>query len=231
MSSNSISNNKPDFTHEDRKSGIYKTVAALLIIIVVLLALFVNRVLQPRVLSPKEMVNAGAVMFQLPREISDFDLIDKNNEAFSKENFRGKWTFVFFAFTHCPDICPTTLALFSQVSDKLAETDLSKDTQFMFVSVDPARDTPEKIKDYVGYFNPEFQALTGDFVTIKLLANQLNVAFRKVVTDHESDEYTIDHGGNVALIDPDGHYHGFYKPPLDAERMFLTYRSLRLSKD
>lgn len=226
-----MSANEYGFTHEDRKSGIYKTVAALLIIIVILLGLFINRVLQPRVLSPKEMVNSGAIMFQMPREISDFELLDKKGNVFHKDYLKDHWTFVFFGFTYCPDICPTTLALFNKLHGDLAETRFAEDTKFLLVSVDPARDTPEKIEQYVDYFNPEFQAITGDFVTIKKLANQLNVAFRKVVTNAETGDYTIDHGGNIALIDPDGHYHGFYKPPLDAERMFLTYRSHRMSKE
>ena len=226
-----MSGNEYSFTHEDRKSGIYKTVAVLIIIVAILLGLFINRVLQPRILSPKEMVNSGAVMFQLPREISDFELIDKKGGGFNKDYLKGHWTFVFFGFTYCPDICPTTLALFNKLHGKLLETRFAEDTKFLLVSVDPARDTPEKIEQYVDYFNPEFQAITGDFVAIKQLANQLNVAFRKVVTNVETGDYTIDHGGNVALIDPNGHYHGFYKPPLDAERMFLTYRSLRMANE
>ncbi len=228
-------NDEPNFTAEDRKEGIYKTVTILLLIIAVLIGLFIYRVLQPRVLSPKEMVNAGAVMFQVPREISSFQLLDKDGNGFGKQQLAGGWTFVFFGFTYCPDICPTTLALFNQLQKKIAEeSDYSGDTRFLLVSVDPARDTPEKLKQYIDYFNSDFQAITADpdsandFVTIKTLANQLNVAFRKVVTDQASGDYTIDHGGNVALINPEGHYYGFYKPPLDVERMFLTYRSVRL---
>lgn len=223
--------NSAKFDIQERKGGIHKTVIALLLVMAFLLSMFVYKVLQPRVMSPKEMVNAGAIMFQLPREISDFQLSNKNGGEFSNQDLKGQWTLVFFGFTYCPDICPITLALFDQLNTKLSETSYADDTKFLLVSVDPARDTPEKLKEYVEYFNPNFEAVTGDFVMTKRFANQLNVAFRKVVTNQEAGDYTIDHGGNIALINPDGRYQGFYKPPLDIERMFVTYQSFRLANN
>ena len=214
-------------THSDRQNGIRNTVVGIVIFITVVLALFINRVSQERILSPKEMVANGAIMFSMPREISDLSLIDQNQLPFTKSRFADKWTLVFFGFTHCPDICPTTLALLNQVSDALAETDYAADTQFLLVSLDPLRDTPEKMKPYVEYFNTDFIGVTGEFLSIHRFAKQLNIAFQKVVTDSETGDYTIDHGGNVALINPQGHYHGFYKPPLDVNRMVLTYKSVR----
>ena len=214
-------------THSDRQNGIRNTVVGIVIFITVVLALFINRVSQERILSPKEMVANGAIMFSMPREISDLSLIDQNQLPFTKSRFADKWTLVFFGFTHCPDICPTTLALLNQVSEALAETDYEVDTQFLLVSLDPLRDTPEKMKPYVEYFNTDFIGVTGEFLSIHRFARQLNIAFQKVVTDSETGDYTIDHGGNVALINPQGHYHGFYKPPLDVNRMVLTYKSVR----
>jgi len=216
-----------NISHSDRQNGIRNTIAGIIIFIVVVLALFVNRISQERILSPKEMVANGAVMFSVPREISPLSLIDQNQQPFTKTRFADKWTLVFFGFTHCPDICPTTLAQFNQVSEILADTEYAADTQFLLVSLDPVRDTPEKLKPYVEYFNSDFIGVTGDFLSIHRLAKQLNVAFQKVVTDAETGEYTVDHGGNVALINPQGHYHGFYKPPLDVDRMVLTYKSVR----
>ena len=216
-----------NISHSDRQNGIRNTIAGIIIFIVVVLALFVNRISQERILSPKEMVANGAVMFSVPREISPLSLIDQNQQPFTKTRFADKWTLVFFGFTHCPDICPTTLAQFNQVSEILADTEYAADTQFLLVSLDPIRDTPEKLKPYVEYFNSDFIGVTGDFLSIHRLAKQLNVAFQKVVTDAETGEYTVDHGGNVALINPQGHYHGFYKPPLDVDRMVLTYKSVR----
>ena len=217
-----------EFTHDDRKHGIRNTVVALLLVMTVFLGLFLNRVLTPRILSPQEMVNNGAVMFSTPREISAFNLIDKNSAPFTLDSLRGKWTLVFFGFTHCPDICPTTLALFNDLARNLEGSDYLADTQFVLVSLDPARDTPDKLKQYIDYFNPDFGGATGDFLQLRKFATQLNVAFRKVVTNRETGDYTIDHGGNVALVNPQGHYAGFYKPPLDANKMSITYKSVRL---
>ena len=219
------------FDVAERQPGIRNTVILLVLFVSILIGLFVNRVLTPRVLTPTEMVNNGAVVFSVPREISEFGLLDQNGAAFDKARLKGHWTFVFFGFTYCPDICPATLAQFNQLASKLAETQLLDSTKFLLVSLDPERDTPEQLKAYIEHFNTEFTAITGEFLQLHRLSNELNVAFRKVVTDHETGEYTIDHGGNVALINPQGHYHGFYKPPLDVNKMLLTYRSERLRLD
>jgi protein SCO1/2 len=216
------------FTHEDRKTGIRNTVIVLLCIILVFLGLVVNRVLQPRILSVKEMVNSGAIMFSTPREISPFELVDQNGESFSKEQLLGKWTFVFFGFTHCPDICPITLSLFNSLAKNLEGSEFFDSTEFLFVTLDPARDDPATIKKYIEYFNPNFNGIGGDFLTVFRFARELNIAFQKVVTNAETGDYSVDHSGNVVLINPQGHYHGFYKPPLDESKMALTYKSIRM---
>ena len=139
---------------------------------------------------------------------------------------KGKWSLVFFGFTHCPDICPTTLSTLAKLIKNLDESVVA-DTQVVLVSVDPARDTVDVLSKYVPHFNPDFVGVTGEFIEIKRLATQLNVAFAKVVTNHERGEYTVDHGATVALINPRGDYHGFFKPPLDSARLKLTYLSIR----
>ena len=98
---------------------------------VLVVGLFVHKVTQPRILSPKEMVANGAIIFSLPRELSAFSLVDQNGDVFTQEKLLNKWTLVFFGFTHCPDICPTTLALFNEVSNSLQETEFADDTQFL----------------------------------------------------------------------------------------------------
>jgi protein SCO1/2 len=168
-----------EFTHADRKDGIRKTVLILVAIIAVLVGLFFNRAFTPRILSPVEMVNNGAVIFSTPREISAFNLLDQYSEPFTLERLQDKWTFVFFGFTHCPDICPTTLALFNSLSDKLQDTDFFADTQFLLVSLDPARDTPEALKTYIQYFNPAFVGVTGDFFAIAKNGDAAKRSFSK----------------------------------------------------
>lgn len=218
---------------EARQRNIKITVLSLTVFMVLVLALFVNKILQPRVLSDKEMVNSGAIMFQTPREISPLQLIDKTGAPFNGKQLLGQWTLVFFGFTHCPDICPATLAIFNELSVELADSHFVDDTQFMLVSLDPERDTPEKLNTYVNYFNPNFLAVTGEFINIHRFATQLNVAFQKVMLGDgsDADNYTVDHSGNVALINPRGYYHGFFKPPFDTAKLALTYRSERMKND
>lgn len=212
-----------------QQAGIRKTVIVLCALIALLLGLFLNKVLSPRVLSPAEMVNNGAIMFETPREFKPFSLVNHQNEPFTVEQFEGKWTLVFFGFTFCPDICPTTLATLNKFYQELAGDDILQDTQVVLVSVDPARDTPERMAEYTTYFNKDFMGVTGEFLAIHSFATQLNVAFKKVML--EGDDYTVDHSGNIALVNPKGHYHGFFKAPIDLSKLLLTYQSARIAAD
>ena len=213
----------------EQNQGIRKTVTIILFCIVTILILFVHRLSMDRILSPKEMVANGAVIFSTPRELSSFKLLNQNNQAVDNSILKNKWSFVFFGFTYCPDICPATLSVLSDFSDSLTESDYFYDTNFIFVSLDPARDDPASLKSYVEYFNPNFYGITGEFLDLHRFSKQLNVAFQKVVTDTENGNYTIDHSGHIALINPEGYFQGYYKPPFDLNRFLMTYKSLRAS--
>ena len=104
--------------------------------------------------------------------IKNLSLIDHKGDQFNKASLNGKPSLLFFGFTHCPDICPTTLALFNSLSDKLQDTDFFAATQFLLVSLDPARDTPEALKTYIQYFNPAFVGVTGDFLLLEELLSE-----------------------------------------------------------
>ena len=214
---------------ERQRQGINRTLIVIVCFITVVFGLFVNRLSMDRILNPKELVANGAIMFSSPREICEFNLVDHNKSAFTKQQLQGQWSFIFFGFTHCPDICPTTLAMMNELNEFLSDTPYAEDTQFLMVSLDPARDTPIKLKPYIEYFNSDFIGVTGEFLSIHRFAKQFNVAFQKVVTNAETGDYTVDHSGHIAVVNPAGHYSGFYKPPLDVSRMFMTYKSIRAS--
>ncbi|WP_075186381.1 SCO family protein [Teredinibacter haidensis] len=205
-----------------QKRGIAKTVAFVVILMTVFVAGFFYKILQPRVMNAVELRANGAIVFDNPRIIEAFELSDHRGEAFTLENFKGKWSLVFFGFTHCPDICPITLAKLAQVYPKL-ESDIAKQTQVIMVSVDPARDTQEKLAAYVPYFHQDFIGVSGDFLQTMQLTQNLNVAFRKVV---QGDDYTVDHSGNIVVINPNGHYHAFIKPPFELARLLTVYQSM-----
>ncbi len=205
-----------------QKRGIWKTLAVIFIVIIVFFAGFLNKVFSPRVLSDAELRVNGAFVFEQPRLIDDFALVDHRGEAFTLEDLKGKWTIAFFGFTHCPDICPTTLATLDRVYDSLDDS-IREQTQVVLVSVDPARDSPEKLAQYLNFFNEDFIGVTGEFLDIMRFTRQVGVAFNKVVV---GDDYTVDHTGNLVLISPEGYYQAFYKPPFQFSRLKLVHQSV-----
>ena len=208
--------------------GIKLTVAALAVFITIIVAGFVHRISLPRVLTDTEMQINGLYLMETPRDFGEVSLVDQHGEVFTKERFLGKWTLVFFGFTYCPDICPTTMSFLNDLMGQLDGTEV-EDTEVLMVSVDPARDTVAQLAEYMPYFNPEFTGVTGEFLDIHRFATSLNTPFRKV--PGQGEDYLVDHSANVVLINPRGDYHGFFKTPLDMAKMKLTYRSARAMWD
>ena len=204
-------------------SPIAKTVSLCLVFITIVVGMFVYTTVQVPQLSEDEMRSKGVFILPKPRDIAAFELSDQFGAGFDNARLKGKWTFIFFGFTHCPDICPTSMAVLGQVDRGLQGSKDAESFQGILVSVDPERDTPEVLAPYVKAFSPRFLGVTGTREDIFQLANQVNVAFAKVPAE---GGYTMDHTGNIVIINPMGHYHGFAKLPHDAETIRLTYQSL-----
>lgn len=202
--------------------GITWTLIGIVCVVTLFLSLFFHKMLSPRILSTEELMVNGAVEFEKPRIIKPFELLDQSKRMFTNQNLEGKWTLMFFGFTTCPDICPMTLATMSRVYNALDE-DIRAQTQVVLLSVDPERDTPDTLSKYVTHFNADFIGVTGKFLSIKRFADNVNVAFNKVMLD---EGYTVDHSGNIVLMNPYGHYHGFFRPPFELARLKLTYQSI-----
>ncbi len=213
-----------------RDRNIKLTVVGLLLLIGVIVGGFVYQVQKPRVMTNSELKINGAFMFETPRALPEFELVDHRGQAFTAASFEGQWTLVFFGFTYCPDICPTTMAFLARFMGELEGLPEAEDTRVIMVSVDPARDTPERLAEYVPYFDPSFTGVTGEFLDVHRFATALNAPFRKDEPD-EAGNYLVEHGANVALINPRGDYHGFFKAPLDLAKMKVTYRSVRVVWD
>ncbi|MDY0005318.1 MAG: SCO family protein, partial [Spongiibacteraceae bacterium] len=162
-----------------QRRGILATVIGVVIFVCVVVGGFVYTMTAPRAMSDAELKANGAYLFEAARDIGDFRLLNANGQPFVPADLQGHWSLVFFGFTHCPDICPTTLALLKQLYDQL-EPGLRRSTQVVLVTVDPARDTPDKLLPYVQYFDPDFVAVTGEFLDIHRFATALNIPFRKV---------------------------------------------------
>jgi protein SCO1 len=131
-----------------------------------------------------------------------FRLIDQNGQAVTDRDLKGEPYLVFFGFTHCPDVCPTTLMELSEVLDKLGP-DAAR-VGALFVTVDPERDTPTELKDYLSSFNPRFKGLTGDPAAIAQVAKSYRVYMKKVPL--ENGDYTMDHTALVYLMDKNGKF-------------------------
>ena len=202
--------------------GVRWTIAGVLVFIFLIVASFVHRVGEPRVMSLAETRANGLFLFDTPRDPGEFELLDHKGKSFSRAQLLGRWTLVFFGFTHCPDICPTTMVELADLKSQLANTE-AEATQVVMVSVDPARDTPERLSEYVPYFHPEFLGVTGDFTAVLSFAQRLNAPFRKL--SEPDGDYQMEHTANVVLMNPRGDYHGFFRAPLDIPKMRVTLRS------
>ena len=204
--------------------GVWITIMVVALFIALVVSSFVYRVSQPRIMGETAMRANGLYLFETPRDPGEFALVDHRGEAFTPERLKDQWSLIFFGFTHCPDVCPTTLSFLAELKGQLESTEAS-DTQVVMVSVDPARDTVEQLASYVPYFHPDFVGVTGEFIDILNFARTFNAPFRKVTEPDGS--YQVDHSANVVLVNPRGDYHGFFKAPLDLAKVKVTYRSAR----
>jgi len=166
----------------------------------------------------------AATRFPTAREIAPFSLIDHNNAVFDNSALRQRWSFIFFGYTHCPDVCPTTLSVLNSVAQKLG--DLDEDIRFVFLSVDPERDTPEQLAEYVSYFNDDFIGVTGTPEGIEQITRQLGVLHIRAQAEEGASGYLLDHTASVFLFDPDGRYHAVFSPPLSADAIAADFRKM-----
>ena len=202
------------------------TAGIILACIALFLSLFFWKINQPRALNRAELNANGLFMFDAPRRFEDFTFVDEQGQDFGREQLLGKWTMIFPGYTFCPDICPVTLAELGRMW-QLLDAGPREDLQVALLSVDPHRDTPERLRQYVGYFSEDFRGITSDLETLTRVGAQWNVAFTLVDPAEVGDDfYTVDHSGNIVLINPAGHYVGFFKPPFDPTRLKLTYQSV-----
>lgn len=202
--------------------NIKLTVVGVLVFIAFIVAGFVHRISLPRMMTEAEMKANGLYLHEVPRDLGEFSLIDHHGQPFTPQRLEGQWSLLFFGFTFCPDICPTTMAFLNKFTASLEGTE-AQETQVVMVSVDPARDTVDQLATYVPYFNADFLGVTGEFLDIHRFATALNTPFRKV--PGQGEDYQVDHSANIVLINPRGDYHGFFKAPQDLAKMKVTFRS------
>lgn len=169
---------------------------------------------------------AGATILPEPRDVEAFSLTDQDGTELNLDRFRDQWTFVYLGYTFCPDVCPVTLAELGRVDESLRQQESFDDVQYLFVSVDPKRDTPERLKEYVEYFGTDFMGATGDSETLESFATNIGQVF-KVPEDPQDDNYLVDHSSVVALFAPTAKLYAVFTSPHSADAIEDGFRQIR----
>jgi protein SCO1/2 len=166
-----------------------------------------------------------ALLFGESRPLPEFSLVDQQGRAFGPASLRGHWTFLFFGFVNCPDICPTTLATLAAARRSLADLPEGEIPGVALVSVDPGRDTPEQLARYVAHFDPAFMGVTGSPEAIAALTGALGVAV--IIGPAASDgSYTVDHSAAIFLVDPEGRVTALFGAPHESAGIARDYRRI-----
>lgn len=167
--------------------------------------------------SPQAAPATQAVrLFSPPRELPAFSLRQSDGTPLVPGELKGHWTLVFLGFTHCPDVCPTTLAELSRAQKQWEALPEPVRPRVLFVSVDPERDTPDRIGEYAHHFHRDTLAATADIPALEKFTRSLSLVFAKVRPEGApGDAYTIDHSATLAVLDPQGRMAGIVQPPLD----------------
>lgn len=183
--------------------------------------------LASRTFAPKVPTLASGTALPERRAVADFALTDQDGAPFNRSRLEGHWTLLFAGYTHCPDVCPTTLAVMKALDQRLAAR--GEAVQMVFVSVDPDRDTPEQLRRYVRYFSPTLIGATGPDAELQKLCGSLGLAFMKV-TGASKDDYAMDHSAALVLLDPQARIAAYFQPPHKADTLAADLGTLLSSR-
>jgi protein SCO1 len=179
--------------------------------------------LYSRAVKPPVELATGTIITP-SRPLADFSLIDTQSRRFGPANLRGHWSLLFFGYTNCPDFCPTTLTVLAAMQKRL-RADKSVLPQVIFVSVDAKRDTPAQLAQYVPYFDPDFIGLTApDQAAIEAVARTWGVSVN--VQPAKDGHYTVDHSGEIFVIDPSGRLAAVLTGPFTADALRNDFRRI-----
>lgn len=163
-----------------------------------------------------DLRGAGIVELAQARELPQLTLESSTGHRVGTDELTGKWYLLYFGYTFCPDICPTSLAQMLQIKQLLAPHALEQ-IEFAMVTVDPQRDTPQQLRDYLKFFDPQFKGFSAEMEAIQSLSSALGIPF--IPGDTTKPGYTVDHSGNLAIISPDGKHFGFIQAPFQIQKV------------
>lgn len=195
--------------------------AALVAIVAIAAGMLLSRALLDGASGP---TLAKATLLDPARPLPPMTFIDQQRQPFGPEQLRGHWSILFFGFTSCPDVCPTTLAILAQVEKQLTDLPTEQRPHVVLVSVDPQRDTPEQLAKYVKSFSPTFTGITGEQQAVHEFALKLGVPV--AISPLPGGSYTVDHSGAIFIVNPNGALRALSSTPHNAPIIAADYRSI-----
>ena len=154
----------------------------------------------PSLLEKKPSLITGKILVR-PMEIDNFELIDQNNEVFNKKSLEGSWTVLFFGYTNCPDVCPTTIYKLAEIKNGIKEDLPSANFNTVLVTLDPDRDSSERLDEYIGYFDETMLGVTGTYENIQSFTSSLSVFYQRI---NKEEGYDFNHTASIFVFDKDG---------------------------
>lgn len=196
--------------------------------LIAVLAVIGGAVLGNKLLSPPpEPPEISGIYLPQARTLPEFELVHQTGQPLTRQDLTGHWTLVYFGYTYCPDACPLTLAQLNSVDRQLKERQADQGIQYLLISVDPRRDTPERLAEYTQFFNPAFQGATGETEQLAQLAQAVGVFYRVPENPENPDYYLVDHSSTVLVINPDGALQAIFTPPQQPDAMSNEFELIR----
>ncbi|HEX2492895.1 MAG TPA: SCO family protein [Steroidobacter sp.] len=189
-----------------------------------IVALGAGMLVSRTLISPGAPTLASGTLLTPARPLRPIAFIDHEGRPFDAARLKGRWSLLFFGFTSCPDVCPTTLAVLAQVEKKLTDLPPAQRPQVILASVDPQRDTPERLAKYVKFFSPTFIGVTAEPAALEEFARTMGVPVIKTPTGEGG--YTVDHSASVFAVNPSAELRALFSAPHSAEALAKDLRRL-----
>lgn len=210
----------------EKNKGITKTVLVLIAFAALITGLFVSQHWHQ---SHKiDISQFNGTVLKKPRPVEAFNLQGIDGKPFNNETLKGQWTMVFFGFTNCGYLCPTTMTELAKTYQLLEQQHVTQLPKVVLISIDPQRDSLEKLKTYVALFNPQFYAARGEDKDIKKMTREFGIAYAKIAApaDKNPEDYDVQHSGTVMLFNPQGQLSAFFTTPQQADLLAKDYSLL-----
>lgn len=209
-----------------KSKGVTLTVIFLLGCIGLFAGIFVSQHLHFK--KKIDVANFHGTYLKKPRTVNPFALSGIDEMPFDNSSLQGQWTMVFFGFTNCGYLCPTTMAELGKMYRVLEKSGVKQLPRVVMISIDPDRDDLDKLSHYVKAFHPSFYGARGDDDSIKLMTREMGIAYAKVTNKDQADpqKYDVQHSGAVMLFNPQGELNAFFTTPHHAESLAKDYMML-----